>query len=134
MGRCTKVSNSQPAPISGDVIKQILYLETPGNNSRHVDKCCTVGLGTSRIWSLCCCTIKIMIFVYIYFAVNFHCGFLMHDNFKLTIILVSTTENMLGAKVLGTLVLRYSSYDFSVLVGTQYRVLVLVLLLKYFSK
>ena len=33
-------------PISGNVINQILYLETPGNNSRHVDKCCTAGLGT----------------------------------------------------------------------------------------
>ena len=46
-GRCTKVSNSQPAPISGNVINQILYLDTPGNNSRHVDKCCTAGLGNS---------------------------------------------------------------------------------------
>ena len=26
-GRCTKVSNSQPAPISGNVINQILYLD-----------------------------------------------------------------------------------------------------------
>ena len=36
-----------PPPISGNVINQILYLETPGNNSRHVDKCCTAGLGNS---------------------------------------------------------------------------------------
>ena len=41
------MSNSQPAPISGNVINQIMYLETPGNNSRHVDKCCTAGLGNS---------------------------------------------------------------------------------------
>ena len=41
------MSNSQPAPISGNVINKILYLETPGNNSRHVDKCCTAGLGNS---------------------------------------------------------------------------------------
>ena len=33
------------------------YLEIPENNSRHVDKCCTAGLCTSKIWSLCCCTI-----------------------------------------------------------------------------
>ena len=51
------MSNSQPAPISGNVINQILYLEIPENNSRQVDKCCTAGLGTSKIWSLCCCTI-----------------------------------------------------------------------------
>ena len=42
----------------------------------------------------------------------------------------------LGAKVLSTSVLRYSSTDFAVLVGTQYsyfqKVLVLVLVLKYF--
>ena len=25
-------------------------------NSRHLDKCCTAGLGTSTIWSLCCST------------------------------------------------------------------------------
>ena len=44
----------------------------------------------------------------------------------------------LGAKVLGTSVLWYSSADFVVLVGTQYsyfqKVLVLVLVLKYFLK
>ena len=51
------MSNSQPAPISGNVINHILYLEIPENNSRHVDKCCTAGLGTAKIWSLCCCTI-----------------------------------------------------------------------------
>ena len=56
VGRCTKVSNSQPAPISGNVINQILYLEIPENNPKHVDKCCTEGLGTLKIWSLCCCT------------------------------------------------------------------------------
>ena len=43
LGRCTKVSNAQPAPISDNVINQIMYLETPGKNSRHV----VVGLGTS---------------------------------------------------------------------------------------
>ena len=51
------VSNSQLAPISGNVINQILYLEIPNSNSRHVDKCCTAGLDTSKIWFLCCCTI-----------------------------------------------------------------------------
>ena len=55
------MSNSQPAPISGNVINQILYLEIPENNYRHVDKCCTAGLGTSKFWSLCCCTIKLSI-------------------------------------------------------------------------
>ena len=48
------MSNSQPAPISGNVIN---YIEIPENNSRHVDKCCTAGLDTAKIWSLCCCTI-----------------------------------------------------------------------------
>ena len=38
---------SKIAPISGHVINQILYLETPGNNSRHVDECCTAGLGNA---------------------------------------------------------------------------------------
>ena len=33
---CTKVPNSQPAPISGNVINQILYLEIPENNSRYL--------------------------------------------------------------------------------------------------
>ena len=51
------MSDCQPAPISGNVINQILYLEIPENNSRDVDKCCTAGLGTAKIWSLCCCTI-----------------------------------------------------------------------------
>ena len=37
MGRCTKVSNFQPAPISGNVIKHILYPETSGNNFRYMD-------------------------------------------------------------------------------------------------
>ena len=55
-GRCTKVSNSQPAPIFGNVINQILYLETPGNNnSIHVDKCCTAGLGNSLNMALFWC-------------------------------------------------------------------------------
>ena len=40
------MSNSQPVPISGNVINGILYLEIPENNSRHVDKCCTAGLGS----------------------------------------------------------------------------------------
>ena len=48
-------------PHSGNVINQILYLEIPENNSRHVDKCCTAGLGTSKIWSLCCCTSVLII-------------------------------------------------------------------------
>ena len=40
------MSNSQPAPISGNhVINQILYLEIPENNSTQVDKCCIAGLG-----------------------------------------------------------------------------------------
>ena len=43
------------APISGNVINQIQYLEIPENNFRYVDKCCTAGLGTSKIWSFCCC-------------------------------------------------------------------------------
>ena len=39
-------------PISDNVISEILYLENPGNNSRHVDKCFTAGLGSSLniIW------------------------------------------------------------------------------------
>ena len=57
LGRCANVPNFQPAPISGNVINQILYLEISENNSKHVEKYCTAGLGTSKIWSLCCCTI-----------------------------------------------------------------------------
>ena len=32
------MANSQPAPVSGNVINQILYPEIHENNSRHVDK------------------------------------------------------------------------------------------------
>ena len=49
------MSNSQPAPISGNVINQILHLETHGNNSRHVDKCCIAGLGNSLNMALFWC-------------------------------------------------------------------------------
>ena len=49
------MSNSQLAPIPGNVINQILYLETPGNSSRHVDKCCTAGLGNSLNMALFGC-------------------------------------------------------------------------------
>ena len=37
LGRCTKLSNSQTVLISGNVINQILYLEIPESNSRHVE-------------------------------------------------------------------------------------------------
>ena len=46
---CTKVWNSQPAPISANVINQMLYLEIPGNTEqyyRHVDNRGATGLGT----------------------------------------------------------------------------------------
>ena len=56
LGRCTKVSNSQPAPFADNVINLIQYLETPGSNSRHVDKCCTARFRYLAIWSLCCST------------------------------------------------------------------------------
>ena len=49
------MSISQPAPISDNVINQILYLETPRNNSRRVDKCCTAGLGNSLNMALFWC-------------------------------------------------------------------------------
>ena len=57
-----KMSNSQPAPISGNVINQILDLETHGNNSRHVDKCCTDGLGNSLDMAPCWCQFLYCIF------------------------------------------------------------------------
>ena len=51
-------------PISGNVINQILYLETPVNNSSHVDKCCTAGLGNSLnmalFFGVSCCTIRLI--------------------------------------------------------------------------
>ena len=54
------MSNPQPAPISGNVINQIMYLETPGNNSKHVDRCCIADLGNSlnrAFFGVCFCTI-----------------------------------------------------------------------------
>ena len=42
-----RIKQTKFTNIFGNVFNQILYLETLGNNSRHVDKCYTAGLGNS---------------------------------------------------------------------------------------